>query len=828
MKTPIAYYLELLRSLSKKQAAKQEPPGSAPEKTASREAHETVEQRTQVVADNDLTISIRMLEEGYNLDDVMKVLRESSPFKKIMKKDDPHAMAVYIDEVLGGVNREWKHRAGSSFASAKNSYQTRLTNLQNKYRDYKTDSFGLYQDGELALDLIRRDGFTPEIAEAVVERCTPNQQADSAYFGTLHDALTETCDRYQGIQDFDPETDIETEADVYRMYAKDFMEKTQTEILSGSDEQKILESIYDRVVQAAPGEKSYYKANPEAFDRMVDTHVMPLLRKGIVDASPVYTEPGRDRDQYVTSQLAEFQSKYEIRKHLSSERYPETKTRYEEKRKTMEKQVESYLDMHSQSYFDGLAAKELLQEHYAPANIIRSIAENTKVEARDIGYPDKEKYAAYVFSCAEKNLHAESEIKAISTIPDLPKGVPAEKLGVSEKELYQIAMKERMLDYPSFELEMSEAYADRDAVEKLLTRYPDISEMRLEQALFEASPRAQLPGASEGYAKSVIRAAKARLKAVQGRQDRQEQLQKKYNAMRGISSQGVQGDNPMARMKDGHITVKMLRRKIPVDDIKSYLVSIADASTTAGMIPAAYAEEILRLSQNVLKREKALADFKPKTRTKTEQTTEVRTSCVDDYMEKMQEEYKKKGFCQPSMDIRVVGRMMAEKKYKSEQVERVVLEHSPVAAEPGRDENYAAYVRRQAELERRKEEERIKNYVAVPRIEQKSSSPLEEYEYQRQKAQQDLGYGPGDLLPMAIDTAIFTAMLAEGFAAATIAGALTQNYTPSGWDESHTQSYGDAVSQQVVKQNVHAQQEQISPTRVRTTITTTTTTTTTA
>ena len=825
MKTPIAYYLELLRQLVNEQQGRQkEDEDAQPAKEITKEQTLTQEKKTQVICDNDLTISIRMLENGYTIDEVIKAIKESSPFRKVMSRDDPHAMAIYIDEVLENVNKEWTHRAGGSFDMAKKSYDLRLRNLQNKYKNYKQENFGLYQDGELALDLVRRDGFTPEIAEAVISRHTPNEQADDSYFGMLHEGLMATLERYKQIAGFDHTQEIETEADVYRMYAKEYMENTQTEILSGADEQKILEGIYDRVVEGTQAEQPYYKEHPEAFDSMVDEHVLPLLRKGVVEASPVYTEPGRDRDQYVSGLLAEFQSNYEMRKHLSGERYPETLEKYQAKMRRAEEQMQSYLDTHSQSYFDGVAAKELLQEHYAPANIVRSIAENTKVETEDIGYPSRELYGQYVLDCAEKSIHAEAEIKNISTIPELPKSRSADQLGVSATQLYQFMMKERLLAYPSFEFEMSEANADRDAVEKLLNRYPDLSDAKLEQAIAEASPRAQLPGAEEGYARRVVREAKARLRKVRERAEQQDMLQKKYNTMRGISSQGVQGDNPMNTLKDGHITIKMLRRQIPKDDIKAYLVSLAETAAIAA--PLVYAQEILAMAQHVLDREHEIAAYKGLARTldrtaphatmadfETEQP-----SCTETYMEKMHEEYEKKGFCQPAMDIRVMKEMMDDGRYKTEQIQQTILDHSPVAAEPGRDENYADYVRRQAEIEREKEQERLDNYIVVPRIQENGLTPREEYEYQRNRAREDLGISSG-IMPMAIDAAIFGCMLAEGFSGEATAAAVSV-YAPKGWSETHTESYGDAVKKEVSK---NSRQEVMAKDKGRVLVRTTTT-----
>lgn len=834
MKTPIAFYMELLRQLARelqgKQTATPAQTDAKPVREETREATLTQKKKTQIVCDNDLTISIRMLESGYTVDEVIKAIKEASPFRQILPREDPRAMAVYIDEVLENVNKEWTHRASGSFDMARKSYDLRLRNLQNKYKNYKRENFGLYQDGELALDLVRRDGFTPEIAEAVISRYTPNQQADDSYFGTLHEGLAATLERYQEIAGFDRTQNIETEADVYRMYAKDFMEKTQTEILSGSDEQKILEAIYDRVVEGTQAEQPYYKEHPEAFDSMVDEHVLPLLRKGVVEASPVYTEPGRDRDQYVSGLLAEFQSNYEMRKQLSGERYPETLEKYQAKMRRAEEQMQAYLATHSQSYFDGVAAKELLQEHYAPANIVRSIAENTKVETEAIGYPNRKLYAQYVLDCAERSIHAESEIKSISTIPELPKSRSADQLGVSATQLYQYMMKERLLAYPSFEFEMSEVNADRDAIEKLLNRYPDLSDAKLEQAIAEASPRAQLPGAEEGYARRVVREAKARLRKVRERAEQQDMLQKKYNTMRGISSQGVQGDNPMNTLKDGHITIKMLRRQLPKDDIKAYLVSLAETAAIAA--PLVYAQEILAMAQHVLDREHEIAAYKGMARVldktspeASQQIMPAQPSCTDTYMEKMHEEYEKKGFCQPAMDIRVMKDMLDDGRYKPEQIQQAILDHSPVAAEPGRDENYADYVRRQAELEREKEQERIENYVVVPRIQENELSPREEYEYQRKRAQKDLGL-TSDAFPMALDTAIFGCMMAEGFGEAAIKAALGA-FAPQGWNETHSESYGDAVQKEVSKDTRQEAMAQANGQVLVRTITTTTTTTTT-
>ena len=54
--------------------------------------------------DIDLTISIRLLEQGYSLPDVKKVLLEHSPERKALHEND-RAMDIYIQKTLAQVNK---------------------------------------------------------------------------------------------------------------------------------------------------------------------------------------------------------------------------------------------------------------------------------------------------------------------------------------------------------------------------------------------------------------------------------------------------------------------------------------------------------------------------------------------------------------------------------------------------------------------------------------------------------------------------------------------------------------------------------------------------
>lgn len=765
---------------------------------------------TAVIYNDDLTAAIQLFERKYSLDDVVKAIKTKSPMARRVK--DNKALNIYVDEVLENVNKEWLHRADNSFGQAQDIYKRRLDALQMKYKDYSVEHFGLYHDGELALALVHKDGFMPETAELVVRRNTPNKEADESYFASLHDSLMDTGERYKQICDFDENKKLESEADIYRRYAKHYMQKNGLDMLSGSDEQKILEQIYKRLVDGIDKERPDYKTHPERFNALVESQIIPLLRKGIVEASPVYSEPGRDSGQYVTGALAEFQTEFETRKRLSSENYPKTLDGYVQKIQARQERVKTFLAMHDQTFFDGVAAKELIEEHHAPTNIMRAIAEHTKLTKEGVlklGYPSKEKYAQSMLACAENSIHAEKEIKNLEILPLKPH-TPFEKLGVTVKELYQRMMKDKLEAYPSFEFEMAEPRADLDAVEKLLNAFPDTNKFELEAAIMAASPRAKLPGVPNDYGRSIIQQVEKRLDRVQERQKRQDDLQQKFNRLRGLANEGVfENTNPMNMLKDGRIALKMLKQKINKDDIKTYLMALAKTgaivATTA--LASKYADQILDLTGEVLHREMAIRDYQ-----KDVQAGAAQRSCADVYMEKMHERYETSGSCQPSMDIATAKELMEDEEYTPEQVKAAVLARSPVAKEPGRDDSYADYVLEQAKLEIERKKERERNYVVVPRLEEREDDVDKEYDYLSTRTKQDLGM---EVLSDVLQAAIYGALLLEGFGDAAVMATMNKN-AEQGFEDRHSESFGSYIKNVYTKMFTEEQALDNGHTLVRT------------
>ena len=803
------------------------------------------DKKNELLYQDDLTIAIRLLEKGYSVDDVIKALKAHSPMIKSLKNG--RASSIYLERVFDNINQEWTHKSDNAFGAAQASYNLRLDALTKKYDGYDKKKFGLYQDGEIGLALVIQEGFTPEIVEEVVKRNSPNRsKQDSTYLSTLRDCIVETSTRYKNIWTQD-ENKLDTVADVYRQEAKAYMQSTKTTILSGSDESKIVDKIYGNIIKQVQKEHPEFHGDAKKIDEMMDSTIKPFLHKAIIQASPVYTEPGRDKDQYITSILSGFESDYETRKNLSSARYPLTQELYVKKLSDLQEKVTSYMKTHDVTFQDGLAAKELLTARQAPQNILRAIVENSAVNLqKDSAYSNIQDYAKNVLKKAEDCLHAEKEIVNFVSDKVLPERGSYHELGISMTDLYRYMMHERLERYPSFSLEMTEPFADRDAVEKLIHRFPDFDRLDLKRAILDASPRAQLPGISDKYADDIIHYAEDRLRRVEEYRHKESEYQQEFNKLRGLSSEGVyENDNPMNSFKDGRIAVKMLRKKVSRDDIKKYLVALAKASAIT--LPFAYADKILLAASHVIARGDEIADYVPK-------NTEAHSrSPLDIYMSKMHEKYQEKGFFDSSMDIKTMKEMLDETQFRPDQIKEIILTKSPVAEEPGRDKGYGDYVIKQVALEREREEEKIKRYVITPRINfidenavdnaradmenaennvmdfarvktlahTEKPSCEEEYTYQRERMTNELDIGSWTHL---MEVMLASALLAAGYAKEELEETLNNHVPESYSNEYSSVSYGQGILTEV-NTSVQTEVQTLTPELVRTVVTTTTTTT---
>ncbi len=775
------------------------------------EDKKTNENDYHVRFDDDITAAVLMLESGCTVNDVEKVLHNSPVRGGSLKVKDPNdkAMVIYVNRVLSRVNEEFMRRSKNAYNFATDIYKKRINNMARKYENYSKENFGLYHDGQAALAMVVKDGFSPEIVEAVLRRNSVVKDVDDSYFNRIRQCLDESLDRYKQIASYN-KPNMENEADIYRKFAKDYMDRTGAQILSGADEQNIITNIYTNLIKNIKAEHPDFNSQSE-LDELMDAQIKPVLSKGIIDASPVYCEAGRDKDQYLFGALANFSSAYEARKNFSKAHYPVTQDMYLDKLSELKAEVKDFETSHSQACMDAIAAKDLLEKRQSPVNIERAICENTEYTLNESSpFDSREAYAKNIVKCAKESLHAENEIINFEPYQELPSGKPFEELGITMKQLYQQIMRSRIDKIPSFQLELSEPFADRDAVEEILNRYPETNILALKETLLDASPRAHLPAMGMEYVDKIVKSAEKRLEIVSTKLHEKDELQKEYNKLRGLSSEGVY-ENPMSSLKDGRIALKMLRRHISKDDIKKYLIALA--KTAAITVPAVvYAGSILDKASVVLAKEQAIRDFVP-------DPDADQQSCATMYKARMHDLLQEKEQSQPSMDIKVMKELVQEDHFTTQQVQRVIADQSPVAQEPGRsDEDYAEYVKRQAEIEMQQEKEKLKHFIPVPHLE-KDEDIDKEYQYEKDRIEK---YAP-DLSEHDTDYLIAKSLIASGFAAEAIEDELNYVHMPDKLNQdTETINYGKNILTEITEETMDTLTQTAELVRTITTTTTTT------
>lgn len=702
--------------------------------------------------DFDITAAVRLKEKGYLDSDIRKVLLKNSPYVMTLHGDTAEAER-YLSGVFQHANREWRERSANLFKNATECYQKRADAMLGKYTEYQPETFGIYQDGQIGIAMMEKDGFPKDTVKEVLRRETRAHRPDDGYFDDLSASLDAVHARYQAIAAFDLSRPITNEREMYLKFAKKRMMENGGALLSGSDDQKIFRSIYAQILRGM--RKS--EKDPSLMPELVEKVLKPSIIKSVRENSPVYAEAGRNQDLYLTGLLTELRNHIQKQKKKHSrDPYAETAELFEKYAADYEQDVTHKLTFQSSPFRDGVIAKKLLEARQAPEFILRAIKEHTYFHPDEDGKSGSlGAYAEHVLHQAEESLHAEKMIQNFEIQP-IPEDATLAETGLSIKDLFRQMLKERMEAYPSFGLELSESFADRDAVEKLFHRFPSVDRLAVKEAILTCSPRAQLPGIPETYADSILRLAESRLERAENRKREQMSFEKNYNKLRGLSTEGVMGQSPMNRIKDGKIAMRMLRNHVPKDDILSFLVKFSkETAEKAEKIPAKkaflYATGIVAAAELVLHREQLVALFDPLLHAPA-------AGCTNDFLGKLHQQYASDLAIRTDNDVQAMRAMLLEKKYPRKEIKEALLSVSPTAAEPGRDRGYADYVEQMADESIRRDKEKFQNYVLIP------PDPLKEtakdaYQYQKEQMEQavPLPYSA------AMDARIAKELLDEGY-----------------------------------------------------------------
>ena len=89
------------------------------------------------IRDADLTCAVQLLEQGYDIDNIINALRKKSPMAQ--KLTDSREVTAYIDNILSMVNSKWVSRSKKADEQAARSYRELAEASKKKYKDYRIE-----------------------------------------------------------------------------------------------------------------------------------------------------------------------------------------------------------------------------------------------------------------------------------------------------------------------------------------------------------------------------------------------------------------------------------------------------------------------------------------------------------------------------------------------------------------------------------------------------------------------------------------------------------------------------------------------------------------
>lgn len=439
-------------------------------------------------------------------------------------------------------------------------------------------------------------------------------------------------------------------------------------VSSGQDIYYILAKRYMAMTKT----KLLSSRDDEAIAKMLlKNRLSPKQTESILEkASPVAAESGRDKTKYAVSIM-------ELAKESLSKEASCTTGEVETAFLVLSLKYSEEKLNETPSRINQLICRNLLQKYPAP-KILMVLKKNA------VPLPEK------IMLAAKKSLLSENAI--IYANENISQN--AEK---NLADLYRLAIKERLKTYPSviFKLTSLERDIDERAAEKLINKYPALDLIKFTEMIALYSPIAVLEDNPFEYAKEIVNGAKKRLKESEVQYS---DVKQEYSRHVGFIAEGVTAEQKLTMYLHGRAALRMLMNQTEAEAVKAAIIAVADTDGDKNE----YAENIVRCAEEVQRRIIELEEAKNSPPRKSE----------DEYKCELYELYKKKKFMQTSMDIEA-AKSLLKKGTPSGSIREIIHRCSPLAAEAGRDKDYAAFIdeRARESLRQEKEKERPKESV---------------------------------------------------------------------------------------------------------------------
>lgn len=719
----------------------------------------------------DLSVICDLMDIGYSWREVMENYANNPMI--INEYDDAALIKQYTDEVIELVNAERRKRSKTDFVEASDAFERIKKNLSKKYMD-DDNSFSEYHDGEIVISMLVNEGY-PE--KTVADVLMKNTEHDEIYIKSLMEKCMVVKRAYSDIQAAPPLAKARNEFDVYRSLAKEHMAKLGIKTLSYSDDMAIFEQL--KAIKL-----------PDKF-----------IRTAMLKASPVANEPGRKNEAYVEAVLSGDSNHSEFSDGLARQPVVDVEQEYKAlieiynsklKKKGITDGVKEGIN---RVYFDTLAVKELFNKHYSEADIVRVLKEFSPEDAAR-SFPG---YTLWVMTKARKLIEKEEYILSKPPII-LPEGSYSEVIaqGFAPKDIIISLLQKRLELNPSMRHVLHKNFVDKDLAESALSRYPDF-DLDAMRGVFANFPRAIIlsgskMGEEKNYVENVVETAKKRIDKQKEANKESEQLKEAFRQKQDVLHQGVTGETASMKMPIYHVgraALSMMQNNTDEMVLRKMIISNVDAPEDQ---MEAITNSIIKKNREVLNRMKIVEEHIPSGQDKS-------VSARIFYLNRLALQHELRKSINASMDPEIVKDMLAAKVYKKSEIKEVVQELSPIAAQPGRGQDYYLdYVYPTAVSLLRTEKEKLKTYHPSPR-QQKEENADREYEYHKQQILEAIA------LPFetAMDVLIAETMLLQGYPEYEIAGALDE-CSPC---RENQENYGLSVTKNAASKSIVEERETV-------------------
>lgn len=568
------------------------------------------------------------------------------------------------------------------------------------------------QEGNAILRLMIEDGFS---ASVIANVFTSNERMQNIHKGDIHTHIEKVLDQckavkssYDDIKAFSVDK-LENFAQIYKKFTKERIDLIGDKLLTVRDDQVVAEKIYKFL------EKKYETVLKKQFpddsemaiqEKMnaASKEIFNQIESFIKDNSPVAAEPGRSASLYAKSVVLSVQHN---NKHPSFEisLSDVSKMIYNNKIRMMLARLrransgvsDSDNSNHILSMLTEVERKGCLEAFRTGASF--EIIENAilAVHERENLSTDTDEIK-HVIEAAKNAYDLERKIINYNTLK-------YEENNDEKKyeDIYRYSIRRKISSYPSKISKITDSETDDEAIEYILNANPEICNSPREKGLLcravsECSPGAQLVSNRVEYAQAHVDKMVRSFKAIMDSRN-SNILCSQFNEMCAVEDEGIAAgaNESLKDYKDGRIVLKMIKNNMAEDRIREVISLVTDTVKK----PDNYVDELISHGREVCRRYEVISS-----------SDEDSDSLEARYCSFMKDELEAKDFIRSQADVEFLKEVLLDNICDRDTAREIIRNNSPLAAEYGRDDNYAEFVLKSAEIAVRDyQENMLKNII---------------------------------------------------------------------------------------------------------------------